>query len=187
LPSDVLVDLFVSVDGWAGSDGLPPYFGYLGPELAEWIRAESAVPEVMLMGRVTFDVLSALPEDARDEGWERMQRQQKVIFSRTLTRVPWPNTRLSNDLVGEVRAMRGSDGPRLRTIGSLSVARQLVSAGLVDRLRLMIFPLLAGQAGRESAFAGVASVDLEPVDQLLLDGRVLLVEYRPTGRDIPRG
>ena len=175
------------MDGWAGSDGLPPYFGYLGPELEEWIRAESAVPEVILMGRVTFDVLSALPENVRDEGWDRMQRQPKVVFSRTLTGVPWPNTRLSNDLVGEVRAMRASDGPRLRTIGSLSVGRQLVSAGLVDRLRLMIFPLLAGRAGRESAFADVASVDLEPVDEQLLDGRVLLVEYRPTGRDIPRG
>ena len=44
---------------------------------------------------------------------------------------------------------------------------------------------LTGDAGRESAFANLASVDLELVDYRVLDGRVLLVEYRPTGRDIP--
>ena len=78
-----------------------------------------------------------------------------------------------------------SDVP-LRTIGSLSVAQQLITAGVVDRLRLMTFPLFAGDAGREPAFANVASADLELVDHRVLDGRVLLVEYRPTGKDIPR-
>jgi dihydrofolate reductase len=74
----------------------------------------------------------------------------------------------------------------LRTMGSLSLSRQLMSAGLVDRLRLMIFPLIAGDAGREPFFADMASADLELVHQRVLDGRVLLLEYRPTGKDIPR-
>jgi hypothetical protein len=56
----------------------------------------------------------------------------------------------------------------------------------VDRLRLMIFPLIAGDAGREPFFADMASADLELVHQRVLDGRILLVEYRPTGKDIPR-
>jgi dihydrofolate reductase len=71
-------------------------------------------------------------------------------------------------------------------MGSLSVVRQLCGAGLVDRLRLMTFPLLVGTSGREAAFADVAPADLELVDHRVLDGRVLLVEYRPTGRGIPR-
>jgi dihydrofolate reductase len=78
-----------------------------------------------------------------------------------------------------------SDVP-LRTMGSLSLARQLVRAGLVDRLRLLVFPLVAGPFGREAAFEGVKSADLELVGHRVLDGRVLLVEYRPTGHDIPR-
>ena len=71
-------------------------------------------------------------------------------------------------------------------MGSLSVAHQLMNAGLVDRLRLMTFPLVAGDAGHEPFFADAASADLELTDHRVLDGRVLLVEYRPTGRDIPR-
>ncbi len=61
-----------------------------------------------------------------------------------------------------------------------------MSAGLADRLRLMTFPLIAGDAGREAFFEQMASADLELVDHRVLDGRVLLLEYRPTGNDIPR-
>jgi len=78
-----------------------------------------------------------------------------------------------------------SDVP-LRTMGSLSLARQLTGAGLVDRLRLMTFPLIVGDSGREPVFANMASAALELVDHRTLDGRVLLVGYRPTGSDIPR-
>lgn len=183
----LVVDVFVSVDGWAGSDGLPGYFGYLGPELADWIAAEGAAPQVVLMGRRTYLMLADLPEEVRDEGWHRLSRLEKVVFSRSLTEASWSNTRIcSGDLVDEVRGLKaGSDVP-LRTVGSLSVARQLLAAGLVDRLRLMIFPLVAGPPGREAAFNGADSADLELVDHRVLDGRVLLVEYRPTGNPIPR-
>jgi dihydrofolate reductase len=183
----LIVDLFLSVDGWAGSDGLPGYFGYFGPELAEWIDAEGAAPQLVVMGRRTYEALAGLPEEARDEGWERMSRLEKVVFSRTLTGTSWPNTRLSRgDLVEEVTALKAGSEVPIRTMGSLSVARQLLGAGLVDRLRLMMFPLVAGPSGREAAFEGVGSTDLGLAEHRVLDGRVLLVEYRPTGKDIPR-
>ncbi len=185
--TDLTVDAFVSVDGWAGSDGLPGYFGYLGPELAEWIRTEGDAPQVVILGRRTYEVLAGLPEQFRDEGWERLSRLDKVVFSRTLTSATWSNTRIcSGDLVEEITSMKASSTVPLRTMGSLSLARQLLAAGVVDRLRLMVFPLLAGPAGREAMFDGVASTDLALVGQRILDGRVLVVEYRPTGQDIPR-
>jgi dihydrofolate reductase len=187
MASTLTVDVFLSVDGWAGSDGLPGYFGHLGPELAGWIDAEGAVAQVVLMGRRTYQMLADLPDEARDEGWHRMSRLDKVVFSRTLTRVSWPNTRIcGNDLVDEVRELKASSVVPLRTMGSLSVSRQLVDAGLVDRLRLMVFPLLAGPAGREAPFDGIGSADLELADQRTLDGRIVLLEYRPTGHDVPR-
>lgn len=52
--STLTVDIFLSVDGWAGSDGLPGYFGYLGPELEEWITTELAAPQLVIMGRRTY-------------------------------------------------------------------------------------------------------------------------------------
>jgi len=185
--SSVIVDIFVSVDGWAGSDGLPGYFGYLGPELQEWIMDELAAPQVVVMGRRTYQALAGLPEEAHGKSWGRTAELDKVVFSRTLTDAAWPNTRIcSRDLVDEVQEMKAGGNLPLRTWGSLSLARQLISAGLVDRLRLMTFPLMAGPSGRAAAFADMASADLELAGHRVLDGRVLLAEYRPTGKDIPR-
>src|SRR5262245_8827422 len=143
------VDIFLSVDGWAGSDGLPAYFGYFGPELEEWIRTELAAPQVVIMGRRTYEALAGLPDAARDESWRRMSELDKVVFSRTLRQADWPNTRVCDaDVVDEIRRLKGDGDTPLRTMGSLSLARQLTDAGLVDRLRLMTFPLIAGDAGR---------------------------------------
>jgi dihydrofolate reductase len=142
MASNLVADLFLSVDGWAGSDGLPGYFGYLGPELQEWIDSTAAVPQRTLLGRRTYEMVSGLPDEARDASTDRLAKSENVVFS--------------------------------------------LDAGLVDRLRLMRFPLVAGPAGREAAFAGMASADLSLVDHRVLDGRVLLEEYAPTGRDVPR-
>lgn len=82
--SILAIDLVISVDGWAGSAGLPGYFGYLGPELEDWIAGELAAPHVAIMGQRTYELLAGLPEEARDEYWYRMSRQETVAFSRTL-------------------------------------------------------------------------------------------------------
>lgn len=75
------VDIFLSVDGWAGSQGLPGYFGYLGPELAEWITTEGAAPQLVVMGRRTYEALAGLPDEARDESWHHLTVMNKVVFS----------------------------------------------------------------------------------------------------------
>lgn len=181
------VDLFISVDGWARGETSPGYFGYFGPELDKWITTELAGPQLVILGRRTYEALAGLPEEARDESSHRMTELDKVVFSTTLTTASWPKTRVcGDDLVAEVGRLKSESDVPLRTMGSLSVVRQLCDAGLVDRLRLMTFPLLVGASGREAAFADVASADLELADHQVLDGRVLLIEYRPTGRDIPK-
>jgi len=178
--SELVVDLFVSADGWAGGDGLPGFFGYAGPDLDAWANAEKAQPEIVIMGRRTYESFVAqayAPDD--------LMAMEKVVVSRTLKDVAWPNTRIVGSLDGIV-GLKADSEVRLRTWGSMSLVRQLLGAKLVDRLRLMIFPLLAGEAGREAAFAGVASADLRLTDHRVLDGRIVLTEYRPTGGDIPR-
>src|SRR4051812_4912406 len=105
MTTTLTVDLFISTDGFAGSDGLPGYFGYLGPDLEAWI-ADSAAPSVSIMGRRTYEMLASLPEEHRDEGWQQMARLETVVFSQTLDRVEWPNARICNDdLGGEVERL----------------------------------------------------------------------------------
>lgn len=116
-----------------------------------------------------------------------MTELSKVAFSATLKTTSRPNTRICRgDLIREVNRLKGDSEVPLRTMGSLSVARQLFGSGFVDRLSLMTFPLLVGASGRDPVFADVAPGELELVNHQALDSRVLLIEYRPTGRDIPR-
>lgn len=185
MATTVTADLFVSVDGWAGSTDSPGYFGYGGPDLMAWIDETSAEPHVALLGRRTYELLAGMPAEAHDGTW--LNEVDKVVFSRTLDSVVWPRTALcSVDIVDEVRRRKAEGDVPMATMGSLSLVRQLLDAGLVDRLRLMTFPLLVGPTGREAAFEQVASADLELVDHRVLDGRTVLLEYRPTGKDIPR-
>ena len=115
------VDIFLSVDGWACGDGLPGYFGYLGPELAEWITAELAAPQLVVMGRRTYDSPGGIPGRVRDD----RAGQGRVL--QDLAQAAWPNTRICGaDLVDEIRRMKADSGVPLRTMGSVSLARQLI-------------------------------------------------------------
>jgi dihydrofolate reductase len=135
-----------------------------------------------VMGRKTYSLLSSLPEQARDESWYRMADAPTVVFSRTLTNTSWPGATINaNDVVDEVPALKADADTDLRTVGSLSLVRQLLDAGRLDRLRLMVFPLILGRSGAEPFFADLADVALELVSETVLDGRVVLLDYRPAG------
>jgi dihydrofolate reductase len=94
------------------------------------------MPQVLLMGRVTYEALLAIAQNHPVEGADRMSELPKVVFSRTLREpLAWDNSRLAKaeDLVEEVRRLKAeSDGP-LRIIGSLSVVQGLLEARMVDR------------------------------------------------------
>ena len=178
---ELIADLFITLDGYASGEGAPAYFGYPGPELERWIDDQLAMPQVLLMGRVTYEALLAIVQSQPVEGVDRMNELPKVVFSRTL-RGPlvWNNSRLAKaDLVDEVRAPKAQIGDPLRSIGSLSVVKGLLGAEMVDRLRLTVFPQILGSTGREPVFAGLPDIDLELVGTALLDSRIVTLEYRP--------
>lgn len=71
-------------------------------------------------------------------------------------------------------------GPGLmRTIGSISLGSALLRAGLVDRLRVMIFPVIIGETGRKPLYDALPDIRLELVSSRTLDGRLLLLDYKP--------
>ena len=178
--SDLIADLFISVDGCARGSRSPAYFGFGGPDLDRWIRDQMNRPQRHLMGRKTYEALAALPEPVRDEGGFSLSATPTTVFSRTLRAVSWPQATIADDLAGTVRRLKAGDTD-LRIIGSLSLVRQLLGTGLIDRLRLLVFPLIAGETGQEPAFAQFPDVALDLVGQSVLDRRIVLSEYRPSG------
>lgn len=179
---ELICELIISLDGMARGARSPGYYGYAGPEFMGWIRSNAAAPHRMLLGRRTYEMLNAIPEDARDEGWRTMVATPGWMFSRTLDAAEWPAVQVvHDDAVAFVRDEKARAGSELRTLGSLSLVQQLLTAGLVDRLRLMVCPLIVPDTGMEPLFRNVPDVGLELVGSTTLDRRVLLLEYRPAG------
>ncbi len=67
----------------------------------------------------------------------------------------------------------------MSTLGSISLCRSLLRAGLVDRFRVVMFPVITGATGAERIYDGCPDVSLETLDNRTFDGRIQLVEYRP--------
>jgi dihydrofolate reductase len=169
---ELTTDLFVTVDGYAKGERSPAYFGYHGPELQRWIDVEMARPQIVVMGRRTYETLAAFSEPG-----DQLSGMPKVLVSRTLSTGDWGETQVV-DSFQALRELKQQPGPPLRTMGSVSLVTSLVRAGAVDRLRLLVFPLVLGETGAEPIFDGF-DVPLELVGTTVLDGRLVLLEYRP--------
>ncbi len=193
---ELLVDFITSLDGYASADGWPGWWGLQGPEYLAWLGEQ---PEVTyLMGAKTYRLMSGfaggeLPagqdELAGDEeaSVDELTRASKVVFSSTLEEpLAWANSTLvRGDAVEAVRAMKEEGSGVLSTIGSLRLCTSLLRAGLVDRFRVVMFPVITGATGDERIYDGYPDVLLEMTESRTFDGSIQLVEYRPRVLDHP--
>jgi len=77
--------------------------------------------------------------------WTRFaERTPHYVLSKTLTSVQWPNTRILRD-VEELAALKRQSGKDIYLVGGARTAASLIDAGLVDELRLLLYPVIAGE------------------------------------------
>ena len=79
-----------------------------------------------------------------------------------------------------VRRLKTESERPLRTLGSVALCRSLLTAGLVDRYRVGVFPVITGATGRDRIFDGYPDVRLDLVEARTFDRRIQLLEYVPT-------
>jgi len=188
--SELLVDFITSLDGYASGEGWPGFWGLQGPEYLAWLEEQ---PEVTyLMGATTYRLMSGfaagdVPEgqdefnDDEEASVDELTQATKVVFSSSLEDpLTWANaTLVRDDPVEAVRTMKAEGSGILSTIGSLTLAASLLRAGLVDRFRVVMFPVITGATGSERIYDGYPDVALEMIEHRTFDGGIQLVEYRP--------
>jgi dihydrofolate reductase len=184
---DLMIDLITSLEGCAAAEGWPGLWGLEGPEYLAWL-AEEQEPHTVLMGATTYRLMSGFAAEG-EGGLGQLDALPKVVFSSTLDEpLTWSHARVvREDAVAVVRRMKEDGDLPMRTLGSLSLCRSLLEAGLVDRLRLVVFPVVTGSSGREPVYAGWPDVLLEPLARRTFDGRLELLEYAPRVLDGPPG
>jgi len=105
----------------------------------------------LLFGRVTYQMMAAFwPSPAAAQMDPKVAGHinalPKIVFSRTLEKAEWNNTRLiKSDLVEGVRRLKQDAGPHLVVLGSGSVVSQLAQAGLVDEFQMVVNPVVLGK------------------------------------------
>ena len=95
--------------------------------------------------------------------------------------------RVDRHAVGAGRAMKPQASRPMHTLGGVALSRSLLQAGLVDRYRVVVFPVITGATGRDRIFDGYPDVALDLVDHRTFDGRLQLLEYVPRVLDAPPG
>lgn len=192
---ELMVDFIVSLDGYGSAEGWPGFWGMEGPEYLGWLEEQAPDAALTVMGANTYRLMSEMAAHPPESGYsedeqaslDSLATMPKVVFSSTVTEpLAWPNTRLvRGDAVAAVRALKEESDLPLRTLGSVSLCRSLLVAGLVDRFRLVVFPVINGQTGQDRIYDGYPEVALELKESRTFDGRLQLLDYVPTVLDGP--
>ena len=170
----LIVTEFITVDGIAEHERLPNVVW--NDAMQRFKEDELADSGAMLLGRVTYEIFAGHWPSETGDFADRFNALPKYVASASLKAVDWkPAELLEGPLPEAVARLKQQPGGNIYVHGSLSVARQLFGAGLVDRVRLLVYPGAAGQG--KQLFPPDALVALELVSPAPLDNGVVAMEY----------
>jgi len=181
----VVSTLFVSADGVAEID-LDWHFPYFDENMGRAVGEDYDTADVLLLGRVTYDSFAGAWPDREAAGGDdapfakRLGDTRKVVVSRQPLEFSWRNCELlDGDLVDAVATLKADPGVTGILIpGSISVVQQLLAAGLVDELRLLVHPV-AARKGRKLFDDGDAPYHLAVTATEVFPTGVIRVIYTP--------
>jgi dihydrofolate reductase len=156
----------------------------------EWqaFTSENAKGESqMLFGRKTYDLMASFwptPQGMKafPSVAEAMNKAPKVVFSRTLDKATWNNTRLvKTDPAAEVRRLKNEPGPGMVIFGSGTIVSLLPQEGLIDEFQIVVIPIVLGKG--KSMFAGVKDkLSLKLIKTRSFGNGNVLLCYEPSKR-----
>jgi dihydrofolate reductase len=175
----------VTLDAYfTGANGDMSWAHKSDPEWDAYVADNTHGESVLLFGRVTYDMMAGFwPSPHAAEAFpvvaQKMNETEKVVFSRTLKKAPWQNTRVVNgDITAQVRKMKGEPGPDMTILGSGTIVAQLTDAALIDEYQVIVNPIVLGN-GR-TMFDGVKEmVKLRLTKTRTFKNGNLLTVYEP--------
>lgn len=121
-----------------------------GGEESEYSKEALRAENILLFGRLTYEVMASYwptPEAIKDFPIvaEGMYKAEKIVFSRTLKKAEWNNTRIMKDnIVEEIRKLKRISGKDMTILGSGSIVTQFAERGLIDEYQIMLDPVVLG-------------------------------------------
>jgi dihydrofolate reductase len=121
------------------------------PEYKAFVEGNASGGGELLFGRITYELMASYwpTQHALQNNpivAERMNNLKKVVFSRTLDKAAWSNTKLvKGELAAEIRKMKNEAGKGMAILGSGSIVSQLAQEGLIDEYQMVVNPVVLGK------------------------------------------
>lgn len=173
---NLVVTEFLSLDGIMENPAWT--FPYWNDAIAAFKGEESAASDALLLGRVTYQEFAAVWPEREGDGAEYFNSVRKYVVSTTLQEAAWNNSVLINeDIWDTIARLKQEEGQDITVHGSATLVRSLMQHNLVDRYRLLIYPVVLGQGKR--LFQPESSATLQLVDTQRFDSGVVALIYEP--------
>ena len=189
----VIVAGFVSLDGVMQAPGGPEEdptggfqhggwsFPHWDEAMGAWLDEWFSKPFDLLLGRKTWEIFAAHWPFTEEPPAGLFNAVTKYVATSSPEPLAWANSvRLEGDVAEAVARLKQGDGPDLLTQGSSMLVQALLAAGLVDEIRLMIFPVLLGH-GKRLLSERAKPAELELLWSQVSTTGVLMAAYRPAG------
>lgn len=173
----IIASTLMSLDGVIGD---PPT--WVGDSLDEEFQADALQrlleSDAMLMGRRTYEMFAKTWSARTDPFASRINDIRKYVFSSTLEKADWKNSIVvKGDVVTEVKKLKHQAGGDLATYGHGLLSQTLLKAGLLDELRVSIFPVIVGRG--KLLFRDDESTTLKLIATENRRTGVVVVRYQP--------
>lgn len=138
----------------------------------------------LVFGHTTYDMMAGFwptPAAAQlmPDVAKRMNALPKIVFSRTMKSAAWSNKTVKSDLVADVKKLKAGGGPDMAILGSGSIVAQLIEAGLLDELQVMLIPVSLG-GGKKLLDAVKRKVSWKTAETRPFKGNGnVFIRYRP--------
>jgi dihydrofolate reductase len=173
---NLVVTQFISLDGVIENPAWT--FKYWNDEIAKFKGEETTASDALLLGRVTYEGFAQAWPGRKDDGAEYFNGVRKYVVSTTLNKAEWNNSVIIKDnVVEEVQKLKQQDGTDITVHGSAKLALFLIQQGLVDRIRLLVYPVVLGKGQR--LFADDTAVTLKLLETRPFSSGVVGLIYEP--------
>ncbi len=173
---NIVVTEFVSLDGVMEDPAWT--FPYWNDEIAKFKGEESSAGDALLLGRVTYQGFAAAWPESKDVGAPYFNSVRKYVVSTTLDKVEWNNsTLIKGNIVAEITKLKQQDGKDITVHGSATLVQTLMQHDLVDRYRLLVYPVVLGKGKR--LFQEGTTATLKLVETQSLSSGVAALIYQP--------
>ena len=180
----ITAGLFIALDGVVEAPD-QWHFPYFNEEMGAAVDATLGAADTVLFGRKTYDSFAGAWQEREAVGEEdadfakTLGDARKIVVSNQKLEFTWRNSeQLEGDLVEAVTALKNEPGGNIALSGSVSVVRQLLAAGLLDELHLLVHPI-AVRKGMRLFDEGETPIPLKLISSETFETGVLNLVYGP--------